>query len=134
MGAAVVRWPAGVGMADATFELALGLLRSDPAGHFRRRDGIPEFAAHDARTPTDRCGRDQTCANVGCWTTGRRGRDAAARRPAVGLVGGGSSGWRCGGSSGGAATTYATRILEVSARPPSGRADPRASRRCILRR
>ena len=86
-----------------------------------------------AHRPTD-ADDDQTCANVGCRTTGRRCRDAAACRPAAGLVGGGPSGWRCGGSSGGAATADATRILEVSARTPSGRADPRASRRRILRR
>src|SRR5688572_27377992 len=133
LGAAVIRRPAGGGLAYPEFELALGVLRGGSAGDLRRRNGATEPAPYDALTPAKRSRCAETRAIVGCRTPCRGRRRAATRGSAIGLGHGGARNWRSGRPSRGAATAHATQILEIPSWPLAGYSNAGVARWRLLR-
>ena len=134
LGAAVVRRPAGRGVAYPEFELALGVPRCDSTGALRRRNGVSQPPPHDALVPAKRPRCPEARAVMGCRTPCGRRRHLAARGSAVELGHCGASHWRFSRPAGGAATAHATRILAISSWPLAGHSDTGFARWRLLRR
>ena len=138
LGAAVLRRPAGVGVAHLAPVVALGVLHGHPARGGRRRDG----AAHRPRDDADpdargvRGGRLRAAsgARLGRLRDRGRRRAAAGRGSAAGLVGAGPGRPRGRAAGPRAAAADAAGLPPGRARPAQRDPGPRAAARRLLRR